>query len=282
MMMNLYPIQKILVPLDLSQSSLNALETAVSLAKKNKAILQIVNVNESLFGGIEDYLISSSKTTGDVLNALTAAIEHAHSIKPELIEKDGHVVESIIKTALYEQSDLIVIGTHGASGFREDYIGSNAYNVIKHSNCPVLTIPPTRNFYSFKKVLFPIRPASGALARYDVVCRFLSANSSLIVLGVSNSRMDNDTGVLDKIVEEINGLLEADKVNAKASWGQGNSVSDDIFQFIQTNKADLIVLTSAIDAISKPNFIGPHTQKLINCSKVPVLNIKKVGVPAFA
>ena len=280
--MNLYPIQKILVALDLSQSSLNALETAVALAKKNKAILQIVNVNEPVSGGMEDYLLSSSKTTGDVLNALTAAIEHAHSIKPELIEKDGHVVESIIKTALYEQSDLIVIGTHGASGFREDYIGSNAYNVIKHSNCPVLTIPPTRNFYSFKKVLFPIRPASGALARYDVVSRFLSANSSLIVLGVSNSRMDNDTGVLDKIVEEINGLLEADIVNAKASWGQGNSVSDDIFQFTQTNYADLIVLTSAIDAISKPNFIGPHTQKIINCSKVPVLNIKKVGVPAFA
>jgi len=216
------------------------------------------------------------------LNALTAAIEHAHGIKPELIEKDGHVVESIINAAVFEQTDLIVIGTHGASGFRENYIGSNAYNVIKHSNCPVLTIPPTKKFYSFKKVLFPVRPVTGALARYDVVSRFLSAYASLEVLGVSNSRMDNDAGVLDKIVEEIKGLLEADKVNAKASWGQGNSVSDDIFQFIQTNYPDLIVLTSVIDAISKSNFIGPHTQKLINCSKVPVLNIKKIGVPAFA
>jgi len=280
--MNSYPIQKILVPLDLSQSSLNALETAVSLAKKNRAILQIVNVNEPVLGRMEDYLLSSSKTTADVLNALTAAIEHAHGIKPELIEKDGHVVESIINAAVFEQTDLIVIGTHGASGFRENYIGSNAYNVIKHSNCPVLTIPPTKKFYSFKKVLFPVRPVTGALARYDVVSRFLSAYASLEVLGVSNSRMDNDAGVLDKIVEEIKGLLEADKVNAKASWGQGNSVSDDIFQFIQTNYPDLIVLTSVIDAISKSNFIGPHTQKLINCSKVPVLNIKKIGVPAFA
>src|SRR5688500_4902672 len=258
MMMNLYPIQKILVPLDLSQSSLNALETAVFLAKKNRAILQIVNVNEPVLGRMEDYLLSSPKTTADVLNALTAAIEHAHGIKPELIEKDGHVVESIINTAVFEQTDLIVIGTHGASGFRENYIGSNAYNVIKHSNCPVLTIPPTKKFYSFKKVLFPVRPVTGALARYDVVSRFLSAYASLEVLGVSNSRMDNDAGVLDKIVEEIKGLLEADKVNAKASWGQGNSVSDDIFQFIQTNYPDLIVLTSVIDAISKSNFIGPH------------------------
>ena len=192
------------------------------------------------------------------------------------------MVELIIKTALFEHSDLIVIGTHGASGFRENYIGSNAYNVIKYSNCPVLTIPPTKKFFLFKKALFPTRPVAGTLARYDVVSHFLSANASLEVLGVSNSRMEHDTGVLEKIVEEIKDLLEADKVKAKVSWGQCNSVSDDIFQFIQTNHPDLIVLTSVIDAISKPNFIGPHTQKLINCSKVPVLNIKKIGMPAFA
>ena len=87
--MNLYPIRKILVPLDLSQSSLNALETAVSIAKKQRATLQVVNVSEPVLGRMEDQIFSSFDTTKDVLNALVAAIEHAHQIKPQLIEKEA-------------------------------------------------------------------------------------------------------------------------------------------------------------------------------------------------
>jgi nucleotide-binding universal stress UspA family protein len=283
-MMDFYSLKKILVPVDLSETSLNALDTAVSLAKKHKAALVIVNVTERIFNTGDDlssYQFSTQANT-DVLTALTGGIHRNADIRPRLIQLEGHVVECIITTSLSEQCDLIVMGTHGASGFREGFLGSNTYSVIKYSTCPVLTIPPTNKYTSFKKVVFPVRPVTGALQKYNVAAELMAANATLQVLGVSNNRVERETGVLDKLVEEIQDQLPPDKVKVYTSWGTGSSIADDILQYAQASHPDLVVLTSILDAITKPNFIGPHTQKLINCSKVPVLTIKKIGVAAFA
>lgn len=282
--MNLYNIHRILVPLDMSETSLNALHTAICLAKKHDAVLQILNVVEIIPGTSNENLhhLFSQHKNEDVLNALIGSIFHTHEIKPQLIQKKGHVVESIISTSISDQIDLIVMGTHGASGLREGFIGTNTYSVIKYSPCPVLTIPPKRKYSSFRKVLFPIRPVAGALMPYDAVCHFLSPHSTLDVLGVSHVRMDRESGILDKITDEIKDKLDADKIKVKTAWGAGISISDDIAQFTMDNNPDLIVLTSIVDAVSKLNFIGPYSQKLINQTKAPLLSIKKIGVPAFA
>ena len=122
----------------------------------------------------------------------------------------------------------------------------------------------------------------GALSPYHVVGQFLSPNSSLDVLGVSYRKTERELGVLDKIAEEINDQLTGDKIKVKMHWGTGVSVSDDILQFAQSSNPDLIILTSILDAISMINFIGPYAQKLINCSPIPLLSIKKIGVSMLA
>lgn len=280
----MYSLKKILVPTDLSETSLNALETAVFLAKKHKASLHILNISETSPGIQEDGLhdIFSIHRNEDVLSALSGSIFHTHNITPTILQKKGHIVHTIISTAVSDRADLIVMGTHGASGIREGFIGTNTYNVIKYSTCPVLTIPPTRKFTSFKRVLFPIRPVMGALSPYHVVGQFLSPNSSLDVLGVSYRKMERELGVLDKIAGEINDQLTGDKIKVKMHWGTGVSVSDDILQFAQSSNPDLIILTSILDAVNKINFIGPYSQKLLNCSQIPLLSIKKIGVSMLA
>ena len=282
--MNVYSIKNILVPVDLSETSLNALETAISIARRHKAVIRLLNVLEPVIGSNDDsYAFTfSNHANADVLVALTGAINHSSEIKPTLVQRKGHVIDEIIKTANAEQSDLIVMGTHGASGFREGYIGSNTYGVIKHASCPVLTIPSMKKYTNFKKALFPIRAVQGALTRYDVLGNFLGPNSTLQVLGLSYLKMERETGLLDKIIEEIRERLDNDKVKVNTSWGQGSSISTDVLQYAQLNSTDLIVLTSILDVSAKPNFVGPHIQRLINCSKVPILNLKKFGVPTFA
>jgi nucleotide-binding universal stress UspA family protein len=282
--MNFYLIKRILVALDLSETSLNALDTAVLLARQHKATLLLLNVSETLPETMDDKskLQLQNQASPDVLSALTTSMNHTYGIKARLINREGNVVETIINTAVTEYCDLVIMGTHGASGLRDGFIGSNTYNVIKYSACPVLTIPPHKKVTTFKKILFPIRPVAGALMRYDVVSRFLTPNSILDVLGVSNLSMERETGVLNKIAAEVNEQFNADKVQVNTVWGTGNSVSEDILEFAQNHHPQLIVLTSVLDAVNKPNFIGPHTQKIIHCAKIPLLNIKKIGVPAFA
>jgi nucleotide-binding universal stress UspA family protein len=281
--MSAYQIQRIVVPIDLSETSLNALDTAVALAQKHGATLQLLNVNETGFDpASDDVSFPSQAGANDVLNALAGAIQHSSELKPEVIQQEGNVTEAIIRHSLESHCDLIVMGTSGASGHRNGFVGTNAYSVMKHAGCPVLIIPPKRKFLSFKKLLFPIRPVTGALQRYDVVCHLLSGYSSLDVLGLSYRSMEKETGVLEKIIDEIKDKLEIDRIKPRASWSNGNIISEDVLEFAQQNNSDLIVVTSVLDVTIKPNFIGPHSQKIINCSKVPVLSIKKVPVPSMA
>lgn len=281
--MNDYQIRKIVVPVDLSETSLNALDTAVSIAKTNRASIYLLNVIEASFDLLHDEQLFSSglSHTSDVLNALAGAIQHTNDLLPEVVQIEGNVSDTIVKFVLSHQCDLVVMGSHGASGYRDGFVGSNTYLVMKNSACPVLSIPPKRKFLSFKKVLFPIRPVSGALMRYDVVSPLLSSNAYMDVLGLSYRKMERETNVLDKIIGEINNQIAEDRVRVNINWNKSAVITEDILQFSQQNNSDLIVVTSVLDVTTKPGFIGPHSQKIINCSKIPVLNIKKLAVPSW-
>jgi nucleotide-binding universal stress UspA family protein len=283
--MSIYKISKILVPLDLSESSLNALDTAVSIAKKHGASLCVLHVDENNFQTTEDAGIpyfSSTINTTEVVHALIGAIQHTHGIEPVILIEEGNVADMIIKTAFLQHSDLIVMGAHGASGYRDGFVGNNTYNVIKHAACPVLSVPQKKKPNSFKKILFPIRPVTGALMPYEIVSRFTDPNTVVEVLGLTYRMiLETSSSVLETIVGEIREQLKKDQVVAKPSWSEGNSIADEILKYSTKTSPDLVVVTSALDLTSKPKYIGPHAQKIIHSSKVPILSIKKLSVPSL-
>jgi nucleotide-binding universal stress UspA family protein len=283
--MTLYKMNRILVAVDLSESSLNALDTAVTIAKKHQASLHVLYVDENNFQSMEEVgtpYFSNSVNAADVITALVGAIQHNHNIKPVVSMQDGNVAETIIRSSFLLHADLIVMGAHGASGFRDGFVGSNTYNVIKYATCPVLMVPQKKKNNSFRKILFPIRPVTGALMSYDIVSQFTNPFTVMEVMGVSY-RMILDTAgsVLDTIIGEIKDQLERDEVTAKPFWSEGASIADEILKHTNAN-TDLVVVTSALDVTSKPKYIGPHAQKIIQSSKAPVLSIKKNTVPSFA
>ncbi|HTM92566.1 MAG TPA: universal stress protein [Flavisolibacter sp.] len=283
--MSVYKISNVLVPVDLSESSLNALDTAVSIAKKHKAALQVLYIDENSLQTIEDVgtpYFSNSVNPVDVINALVGAIQHTHGIKPAVFMEEGNVAETIIKTAFLQHTDLIVMGSHGASGYRDGFIGNNTYAVIKHSSCPVLSVPQKRKLSGFKKILFPIRPVTGALMPYEVVSPFTNPSTLMEVMGI-NYRMiiDIADSVLETIVSEIKEQLKKDGVIARPLWSDGHSIADEIVNYANKTNPDLVVVTSALDVTSKPRYIGPHAQKIIHCSKAAVLSIKKLSVPSL-
>ena len=280
-----YNIEKILVPIDLSEPSLNALDTAIGIAAKHNASIVLLNVIESVMDkqSLEaNFQNLDLSNTSNVFAALSGAAEKISGAKTVIVREKGNVTEVVLRTALKEEADLIVIGTHGASGIRQGFIGTNTYQVIKHSSCPVLTIPPKRKISSFRKVLFPIRPLTGALLRYHVLCHFLSPSSVIDVVGLAHKKEEMTSHILEKIISEVGDQLENDKVQVVGSWSAGNTIADDVLRLTQQNSSDLIVISSMLDATSKPYFLGPHTQKIIHCSKIPLLSIKKIGVPALA
>jgi len=283
--MSFYKISTVLAPVDLSESSLNALDVAVSIAKKHKADLQILHVDENSFPTIDDSntsYLSNNIHSADIINALVGAIHHTHGIKPTVLNEDGNVSDMIIKTSFLQHADVIVMGSHGASGYRDGFIGSNTYNVIKNALCPVLSVPQKRRLNSFKKILFPVRPVTGALMPYEIVSLFTNPNTIMEVLGLTYRMITETAGaVLETIVGEIKDQLQKDEVLVKPLWSEAQGIADEIVKYTNKTNPDLVVVTSALDVTSKPKYIGPHAQKIIHCSKAPVLSIKKLSVPSL-
>ena len=138
-------IAGILVPIDFSDCSLDALEYAIEVAKQFSASLRILHVLEPASYGI-DFTTSDSaerermrERVHSNMERLSATIR-ATGLTVDTAQRGGIPWESILLTAQETMSDLIVMGTHGRRGISHILKGSVAEAVLRRSACPVLTV----------------------------------------------------------------------------------------------------------------------------------------------
>ncbi len=141
-------IDRILVPIDFSSYSKEALQFAVPFARKFKAELILLHVVEPAiypadfnFGqvgipSIEDEL--RSKAIAE-LNKL-ADKETKRRARSSVMVRVGKPFIEIITAAKEENIDLIIMATHGHSGIEQILFGSTAERVVRKAHCPVLTV----------------------------------------------------------------------------------------------------------------------------------------------
>jgi nucleotide-binding universal stress UspA family protein len=141
------PIQRILVPVDFSQHGQGALEVACALASTYGAEIQLIHV-------LPDGLHPTFYTMGATkLSDLQPGIlEKVEASLAELIGKappcggvsystktlEGHAGREIVRFSRDHETDLIVIATHGLSGFQHLLLGSTTERVMAGAECPVL------------------------------------------------------------------------------------------------------------------------------------------------
>ncbi len=136
--------EKILVPLDGSEHSLNALEKALQIAKKFDGKITLINVySVSSFrmtpSQVFAYVVEIRKS-GESILAEGKKIAFDEGIQVETLLKEGHIVEEILQKAREGNFDLIVIGARGISKMKEILLGSVSHGVTTHSPCPVLVV----------------------------------------------------------------------------------------------------------------------------------------------
>jgi nucleotide-binding universal stress UspA family protein len=147
----MFPLKKIICPIDFSDPSYQALNIAVELAERFEAELILINVvalvpmaPTPLVSGFnvpiyqEELIASNKKTLEDLAeNRIPKGI----NARPVVIR--GNPADEIVKVAEKENAGLIVIATHGASVLRRFVFGSVTEKVIRLAELPVLTIPAT-------------------------------------------------------------------------------------------------------------------------------------------
>jgi len=138
---------KILVPIDFSPSSHAALDTASDLAEKFHAEIYLLHVipafpNVSLPDSItEAAVIDKAKAAAGERFDVSEAVLKGKGIKvTSAVEVSEDVAGTILETVEREGADLIVITTHGLSGWYPQVFGSIAEKIVKLAQCPLLLL----------------------------------------------------------------------------------------------------------------------------------------------
>jgi nucleotide-binding universal stress UspA family protein len=172
---------RILCPVDFSGPSEHALAHAVAFGNWYEARLTVLHVAPNFepmvmppvgIGDSSEVVYPVRRE--EVLEALhrSANAYGASPSRVDAVAEAGGVVPTILDQALSTAADLIVIGTHGRSGFDRALLGSVAERVIHKAPCPVLTVPPAAS-------TTPVRP----IAIKKILCPVDFSPSSLVAVG---------------------------------------------------------------------------------------------------
>jgi nucleotide-binding universal stress UspA family protein len=136
----------ILNPTDGSTTSERATAHAIYLAKETGAELVVLHVVETTIvwytGTLYQQMVDRLREFGNEVlkKALKRAKEEGVVARSMMI--DGHSGTVIVRVAEREGADLIVMGTHGRTGFVHNTLGSTAERVVQRAGCPVLVVRP--------------------------------------------------------------------------------------------------------------------------------------------
>jgi nucleotide-binding universal stress UspA family protein len=192
-------IQRILCPVDFSEYSRHALDHAVAIARWYDSSITLLHVQPiepiSSFspGGP---LMPPTMLTREQEAALMTALKEfaAQEVGQEPVRfevAEGDPASTILERACSMPADLLVMGTHGRSGFERFILGSIAEKVLRRAVCPVLTVPPRMPDAApvphalFRRILCPIDLSGSSLqALTYAVSLAEEADAHLTVLNV--------------------------------------------------------------------------------------------------
>lgn len=138
-------LTRILVPVDFSDCSLDALEYGALVAQRSKASIRMLHVLEPVSYGLDFTLPRVAKRDHDReaitkrLSDLAAALTSAGLVS-DFVVSGGLPADSILHAATTHDIGVIVMGTHGRRGLSHALFGSVAEFVLRKSSCPVLTV----------------------------------------------------------------------------------------------------------------------------------------------
>jgi len=138
-------VQHFLVPLDFSEYANQALDYAIQLANKLGARLTLLHVVQSLPMGSVDMGVTLPYTymqdlEAEIMESMNSCLARvtAAGLEGEVAVVHGVPFQEIIEMAKAQHVDLIVMGTHGRTGFEHVLLGSVAEKVVRLAPCPVL------------------------------------------------------------------------------------------------------------------------------------------------
>lgn len=277
-------IKNILVPINFSDSSEAAINTGIAMCKKHCAVLHLLYVKtESMF------IYPARKNAGVSLLALKAEVARLDQLElqAQRIQKEnnvdcfyhvtgGHFHSAVAEIAEDFYCDLIILEKARRSGIFSLFSGNNAYKILKHAKCPVLTIPFKKKYLNFKKILFPLRPNTVGMEKLEIALPIIKRNKSRVLLftPIRNNKTISELENASDLINTADHLMVRGNVKHEKEMNLTQDMAAEIVKKAVEKKSDLIIISPSIKKGLKSMFIPDYAEKVMNNTSVPVLSIK--------
>ncbi|MBU3010875.1 universal stress protein [Polaribacter vadi] len=276
-------MKKIIVPIDFSNHSEYALKAAALFAKKTDIViyaLHMLDLNEVNLSQSPDF---SKEKAVYFLKLAEKKFEKflqkdfLKDIKVVPIVKHFKVFSEINDIAKEVKADLIIMGSHGATGLKEFFTGSNTEKVIRHSEVPVLVIKNELNDVNFKNIVFATDFSEESIPAYKnmlATLDFLNAKKHLIYVNLPNEDFKTTpemdalaNNFLIKAEGNIDRLINVNIVCAK-------SIEQGVLNYSNAAGADLITLITHGRTGLAHLFSGSISEDVSNHATLPIMTFK--------
>ncbi|TAJ14238.1 universal stress protein [Marinilabiliaceae bacterium JC017] len=276
-------MKRILVPVDFSHDSLNAVKYGIAMANVLKAHVRIIHIKtgahyspafardeiaQRINGQVESWMISLIEQTQEEYKVIRGEIDWR--------VREGNVVREIANQAKYDDTSLIVVGSHGISGFEDKWIGSNAYRLVANAPCPILVVRHGMEYgKGLRKIILPIDFNRASRQKVPVVAGLAKVyNAKVYLVGLKESNFSFIIKMVGAFIGQVERYLKHKTgLEVEKTILSGKYMARDLNKYAEKVDADLITIRIHHSTNPLINMFRPFTNDMINTAPRPVLAI---------
>jgi nucleotide-binding universal stress UspA family protein len=270
-------MKNLLLPIDFSDNSVNAAKYAVSLASLSNSKIYLFHCSESSVPTLENYsyLPEYENMEAENLKMLQEIAAYLNEVNPEVriecISSVGILLDNIKRLTEKLEINLVVMGTTGASGLKEIFLGSNTSHAIENLDCPVLAIPEHTKFSPIKNIFYATDFQSEDIQIIHSLCGLSKLNDAEVIVGHISTpeTKSKDAELLEWFME-----LSGPKIccqDIRFILHENQDFFEGINEIIKNESLDMVALSTAKKSFFNKIFGVNHTKTLACHLEVPLL-----------
>jgi len=272
-------MKKILVPVDFSRYSEYALEVASEIAKQHGAgiiLLHMIGMSDSVLANSEiaeeaeaKYFLKLAK---EKIKEFTEK-EYLNNISVEAIIQNYKDFDEVNEVAQEQHCDLVVMGSHGTSGFSEFFVGSNTEKVVRSSELPVIVIKKPPKDFTINKIILACDLGKETIPVYRKAEAFAQLNNASLEVLYVHSAGANFMGRED-VTKQLESFKKELGKEIDVHFDDDNSVERGILRHCFERDADLLIIPTHGRRGLSHFIVGSLAENVSNHAEIPVMTIK--------
>jgi nucleotide-binding universal stress UspA family protein len=278
-------VKRILIPTDFSETANLALQHAAHLASLTDAEIILLHVVSTFAFRVnlpeadvdESQNARLSGAIQEKLQSIAKALSAKHGIQVHTQVAYGRIREEVVKVAEDQDADMVILGTHGVSGIREFFMGSNAFRIVSEAGCPVLSVQESAQHIGFRRIVVPIDNSFHSREKLGISVRLAATyGAHLHICGLrSHDHDDQDLNARFKMkMKQVEDFLKEKEASYDMTTVFCSNIAKATMDFAAEKDADLIIIMNEQEINSTGFFMGAYAQQIVNHSKIPVLSIR--------